>query len=125
VYKRQGLGFALNGNTAHEIAQELIQTGHINRPYLGVTYAMVDETTATANGLPVGALVQAIDPGSPAARAGLHVKDVITAVNGQGLDDAHPLKDVLRQFHPGDHVTLTVQRGTQKLSLDVALGTHT
>jgi len=119
-----GLGFALNGNTAHDVAQELIKTGHINRPYLGVTYAMVDETTATANGIPVGALVQAIDAGSPAARAGLRVKDVITAVNGQSLDDAHPLKDVLRQFHPGDHVTLTVQRSTQKLSLDVALGTH-
>jgi S1-C subfamily serine protease len=106
------------------VAQELIQTGHVNRPYLGVTYAMVDETTATANNLPVGALVQAVEAGSPAGKAGLKVKDVITAVNGQSLDDAHPLKDMLRQFHPGDRVTLTVQRGTQKLSLDVTLGTH-
>src|SRR6267378_998229 len=119
-----GLGFALNGNSAHAVAQELIQTKHVNQPYLGVSYAMVDETTATANNLPVGALVQAVEAGSPAGKAGLKAKDVITAVNGQSLDDAHPLKDMLRQFHPGDRVTLTVQRGTQKLSLDVTLGTH-
>jgi len=119
-----GLGFALNGNTAHEIAQELIQTRHINQPYLGVTYVLIDETTATANGLPVGALVQSVEPSSPAARAGIKANDVITAINGQTIDDSHPLKDVLRQFHPGDHVTVTLQRNKQTLNVDVALGTH-
>jgi len=119
-----GLGFALNGNTAHEIAQELIQTGHVNQPYLGVTYVLIDETTATANGLPVGALVQNVDPSSPAAHAGIRANDVITAVNGQSIDASHPLKDVLRQFHPGDHVTMAIQRGKQTLSVSVTLGTH-
>jgi S1-C subfamily serine protease len=119
-----GLGFALNGNTAHAVAQELIQTKHVNQPYLGVSYVQVDETTATASGLPVGALVKSVDPGSPAARAGIRANDVITAVNGQSIDDSHPLKDVLRQFHPGDHVTVTTRRGAQTLNLGVVLGTQ-
>src|SRR5205807_1844849 len=60
-----GLGFALDGNAARDIANQLIQTGHVNRPFLGVTYNQLDETAAAANGLVVGAVVTSI-PGWPA-----------------------------------------------------------
>src|SRR5207245_1766034 len=83
-----------------DIATQLIQTGHVNRPFLGVTYNQIDETSAAASGLVVGAVVTAITPGSPADRAGIKVQDVITKVNGQSIDDSHPLKDVLRQYAP-------------------------
>ena len=119
-----GLGFALDGNAARDIANQLIQTGHVNRPFLGVTYNQLDETAAAANGLVVGAVVTAITPGSPADRAGIKVHDVITKVNDQAIDDQHPLKDVLRQYAPGTNVSVAVYRGGKTQTLRVTLGTH-
>jgi serine protease Do len=119
-----GLGFALDGNAAHDIANQLIQTGHINRPFLGVTYQQLDETAASANALVVGAWVTAITPGSPADHAGIKVHDVITKVNDQSIDDSHPLKDVLRQYAPGTKVSVTIYRGGKNQTLQVTLGTH-
>ena len=119
-----GLGFALDGNAARDIANQLIQTGHVNRPFLGVTYQQLDETAASANGLVVGALVTAVTSGSPADHAGVMVHDVITKVNDQAIDDQHPLKDVLRQYAPGTRVTVTDYRGGKTQTLQVTLGTH-
>src|SRR6202022_2002822 len=119
-----GLGFALDGNAARDIANQLIQTGHVNRPFLGVTYTQLDETAAAANGVVVGAVVTAITPGSPADRAGIKVHDVITKVNDQAIDDSHPLKDVLRQYAPGTKVSITISRAGKNQTLQVALGTH-
>jgi S1-C subfamily serine protease len=119
-----GLGFALDGNAARDIANQLIQTGHVNRPFLGVTYQQLDETAAAANGLVVGALVTDVTVGSPADHAGVKVHDVITKVNDQAIDDLHPLKDVLRQYAPGTRVSVTVYRGGKNQTLQVTLGTH-
>jgi len=117
-----GLGFALDGNSAREIANQLITTGHVNRPFLGVTYQQLDETAAAANNLTVGALVTAVTPGSPAAHAGIRDRDVITRVNDQAIDDTHPLRDVLRQYAPGTRVTITVYRGGKSQTLAATLG---
>jgi S1-C subfamily serine protease len=119
-----GLGFALDGNAARDIANQLVQTGHVNRPFLGVTYNQLDETAAAANGLVVGAVVTAITAGSPADRAGIKVNDVITKVNDQIIDDQHPLKDVLRQYAPGTKVSVAIYRGGKTQTLQVTLGTH-
>ena len=119
-----GLGFALDGDSARDIANQLIQTGHVNRPYLGVTYEQLDETAAAANGLVVGALVTDVPAGTPAAQAGIKVHDVITKINDQAIDDAHPLKDVLRQYAPGNEVTVTIYRNGHTQTLQVTLGTH-
>jgi S1-C subfamily serine protease len=119
-----GLGFALDGNAARDIANQLIQTGHVNRPFLGVTYNQLDETTAAANGLVVGAVVTALTPGSPADHAGIKIHDVITKVNDQSIDDSHPLKDVLRQYAPGTKISVTISRGGKNQTLQVTLGTH-
>jgi putative serine protease PepD len=117
-----GLGFALDGNSARDIANQLITTGHVNRPFLGVTYQQLDETAAAANSLVVGALVTQVTAGSPAARAGIRVHDVITKVNDQAIDDTHPLRDVLRQYAPGTRVSISVYRGGKTQSLQVTLG---
>jgi len=119
-----GLGFALDGNAARDIANQLVQTGHVNRPFLGVTYNQLDETAAAANGLVVGAVVTAITAGSPADHAGIKVNDVITKVNDQTIDDQHPLKDVLRQYAPGTKVSVAIYRGGKTQTLQVTLGTH-
>ena len=119
-----GLGFALDGNTARDIANQLITTGHVNRPYLGVTYESLDETAAAANSLVVGALVTNLTAGSPADKGGVRIRDVITKVNDQAIDDQHPLRDVLRQFAPGTRVSITVYRNGRSQTLPVTLGTQ-
>ena len=119
-----GLGFALDGNTARDIAEQLITTGHVNRPFLGVTYEQLDETAAAAESLVVGALVTDVTSGSPADHGGIKVHDVITKVNDQAIDDDHPLGAVLRQFAPGTRVSMTVDRNGKFQTLQVTLGTH-
>ena len=119
-----GLGFALDGDSARDVANQLIQTGHVNQPYLGVSYEPVDETAAATYNLAVGALVKQVATGSPADHAGIRVNDVIVQVSGQAIDDTHPLKDVLRQSHPGDQVSVMLKRGAQTLTVQVTLGTH-
>jgi S1-C subfamily serine protease len=119
-----GLGFALDGDSAHQIADELITTGHVNRPFLGVSYQQLDETAAAANNLVVGALVTGVTAGSPAARAGIRVHDVITQVNGQAIDDTHPLRDVLRAYAPGTRVSIVIYRNGGRQTLQATLGTQ-
>ena len=63
----------------------------------------------------------AVESGSPADKAGLKDNDIITAVNGDSVDAAHPLVERLASHNVGDTVTLTVQRGTESLQLQVTL----
>ncbi len=71
-----------------------------------------------------GAVVLQVVPNSPAQKAGLQAGDVITAVDGQSLSSQQPLNDLVQQKKPGDSLALQVQRGSQKLSLNVTLGTN-
>jgi S1-C subfamily serine protease len=71
-----------------------------------------------------GALVEVVDPGSPAEKAGLQVNDLITAVNGAPVDANHALADLIRTYKPGDKVTLSVRRVAGTRSVDVTLGSR-
>jgi membrane-associated protease RseP (regulator of RpoE activity) len=71
-----------------------------------------------------GALVEAVDPGSAAEKAGIQVNDLIIAVNGAPVDANHALADLIRAYKPGDKVTLSVQRKASTRSMDVTLGSR-
>ncbi len=115
----QGLGFAIPSNTAKAVADRLIF--HTPTPYLGIDYRPVSAQIASVYGLPVGADVRTVAPNSPASRAGLKPQDVITAINGQPIDDQHDLKTVLDSFHVGVTVKLNVFRGGQNIVLSATL----
>jgi S1-C subfamily serine protease len=72
----------------------------------------------------IGALVEAVEPGSPAEKAGIQVNDLITAVNGAPVDANHALADLIRANKPGDKVTLSILRKGAARSIDVTLGTR-
>ena len=126
----EGLGFSVPSKTAKQVSDQLIQTGKIEHPYLGITYSMIDADTAAQENLPVqnGALVgasgpnqQAVLPGTPAAKAGIKDGDIITAVGGAKLDSNTSLRGALMLHKPGDTVTLEVLRDGKTLNLDVTL----
>jgi 2-alkenal reductase len=122
----EGLGFAIPSNTVRLIAEQLIQNGRVIRPYLGITYEPITPRQALAGDLPVdhGVLVTAVEPGSPADRAGVRNGDIITSLNGQAIDGDHPLVNELFRYRPGDTVTVEVFRPStgETLTLQVQLG---
>jgi S1-C subfamily serine protease len=87
-------------------------------PFLGV------QVTAGSLGGRSGAVVAAILPGGPASGAGVAVGSLITAINGLGIDSPATLSRTLRQYHPGDGVTLSwLDKGGAPHTVRVTLGT--
>ncbi len=115
----QGICFAIAVNTAKQVASQLIQKGRIVRGYLGVGGQDVPlhRRVVRFHGLPQeeGILVISVEPGSPAARAGLREGDVIVAIGDApvaGLDDLHRL---LTEDRIGVPASLTVLRRFSEL----------
>jgi 2-alkenal reductase len=121
----QGLFFAIPSNTVQRITQQLIDTGNVVYPYIGISNPIsLDPITAAQNNLPVdqGVYVSDVAPDGPAATAGIQSGDIITAINGETIDQDHPFEDFLFEFAPGDTIELTVQRGDQQMQVQVTLG---
>jgi len=117
----EGLGFAVASNTARAIAEELIASGRVQRPYLGVTWEALPETLAEQQGVPQGIAITEVVPGGPAERAGVRRGDVLTALNGQGIDEEHPFINQLLRFRPGDRVQVELFRAGQRVQLEITL----
>jgi 2-alkenal reductase len=120
----EGLGFAIPSNTAQQVAKQLIAQGQLSRPYLGVSWQWITPDVAAANNLPAkyGAYLTQVQSGGPADQAGLRQGDILTAVNGQALDDSHPFINELLGHQPGEVVTFSVVRGSGTLDVKVTLG---
>lgn len=109
----EGLGFAIPIHEAKPIIDDLIANGHVTgRVKLGVNGYMIDETLARYNSLPTGFLVIEIDQGSDIASKGVIAGDIITQIDDQNVTDMTVLRDYLKNFKPGDKVTLTIFRRT-------------
>lgn len=119
----EGLGFAIPSNLVREITTQLITKGRVERSYLGITYQPVDPLSTSGMDLSVtyGVVVAKVEPGSPAAKAGLQDGDVILAFNNQKLDE-DALTALLVKHKPGDVVTLTIWRNGKQIDLTVTLG---
>ena len=125
----QGIGFAIPINQAKRDITSVTTSGQIQAPFLGVRYISITADMAKQQNLLVsaGALVRgssdgpAVAPNSPAAKAGVEVEDIITAVNGQAIDANHDLGTIINQFNVGQTVTLTINRGGKTITLQVTL----
>jgi 2-alkenal reductase len=128
----EGLGFAIPVNTVKSITSQLINTGKVERPYLGVVsrplsamlasyYRLRDEN---GNLLDKGVLVTEVASQSGASAAGVQPGDVILKIDDTALDEDHPLVNVLMTHQPGDTVTLTIVRDGKTSQLKAKLGTR-
>jgi S1-C subfamily serine protease len=115
-----GVGFAIPGNTAQRVAQEIIETGSASRAYLGVRAQ--NDTDGQNGEVGVGAEIVSVEPGSAAADAGLQEGDVVVAVGDRQVTTSTELTAAVRSQAPGEEVTLTVRRGGETRSVEVTLG---
>jgi S1-C subfamily serine protease len=125
-----GIGFAIPVDEVNRIVTELIRHGAIVRPSLGVSLAP-DQLTDRLQ--LEGVLVMRVDPGWPAARAGLRptrrdfagnvrLGDVIVAIDDEELESTEDFFAALEEREPGDDVTLTVVRDGEPTSVPLTLG---
>jgi serine protease Do len=120
-----GVAFSIPINLVKRIGRELLQRGSVNRGYLGVQLApTLEPAEALRLGLDKarGALVDSVNPGSPAALAGLKPKDVILKLEGVDLRDENQLINIVSNLPPEHKVRLGVWREKQLRSIDVTIG---
>lgn len=125
----EGMGFALPINDAVQLAEEIISTGKVSRPVLGISAVSLDEYSSyelymyrIQTNLNKGIYVVNVQSGSAASQAGIQVGDVITEFDGVELET---YKDFLSQLYakkPGDTVKLTINRNGSTSTVSVVLG---
>ena len=120
----QGIGFAIPVSLAKRVLEQIIETGTVTRGWFGVDVADITPELAESLGLKGtrGAIVGAIERGSPAERSGMKLGDVIVAVDGRDVANTSAALAAIAEIPPGKSVPVRVLRRNQDLSLDVQVG---
>ncbi len=128
----QNIGFAIPIDDVNGLIKQVLSTGKFERSYLGVHYIPLTASVAKQLSLSVtnGAYITtssdssqpSIIPDSPADKAGIQEKDIITAVDGTKIDQYHSLTSLVGRKPVGDTVKLTVLRDGKTISLNAAVG---
>jgi len=119
----QGIGFAIPINMAKSIMNELITKGKVRYGYLGIRLQELDKTLAQGMGLPVdrGILVEDVYPDTPAAKAGIERRDVITQYDGQPVKEDAKFRMMVGSTPIGKSVPVTVLRDGKEKRVNVTL----
>jgi putative serine protease PepD len=118
-----GVGFAIPVDYAKQIADELISTGTATHPFLGVSTLTVTPAVAQQFNLSVntGALVDSVQPGSPADKAGIQSGDVIVKIGSKDITGVEDVFAAVRSQKVGDTVKVEVVRGGNRQTLEATL----
>lgn len=119
-----GIGFAIPANVVKTVVAQLSANGTVARGFIGLQTQPVAVEMAQALALPSagGALVAAVEPASPAAKAGFEPGDVVRAVSGRKIATPRDLAVAIAEITPGDTVTLDVVRNGEARGLTVTVG---
>lgn len=118
----EGIGFAIPIDTAMDAVEEIIQTGTVERPGIGVYAGYISEENAALWNVPTGVMIQDFMVGSTAMEAGLQVQDIITKVDGEEITSLEGFTNTIQQKEVGDTITLTVWRASQEREISVTVG---
>lgn len=120
----EGMGFALSINEVKPIVEELMNQGHVSRPYLGVSINsqyQVDEATAEKYEIPMGIQIAEVVKGGPAEKAGLQAGDIIYKVDDTLIQSFEDLSDIIDNCQVGDELRILANRNGQKITANVVL----
>jgi serine protease Do len=119
----EGLGFSIPINTAAAVANQIIQSGFISRPYMGINFQPITPDIASAYNLPAqyGAYVTSVAANSPASKAGVQTGDIITSIGGTAIDATHSFINILFSFKPGDQVSVIFLRNGSSQTVQITL----
>jgi len=139
VGQSAGIGFAIPINTAKAVINDLLTSGRVRRPALGVSTIPIDPQLGDQMGLAAdyGLLILQVVPGGAAESAGLRGGteraflgntpimvggDLIVAIDGNKLEDQQELAQIMNNHRAGDTVRVTIYRGRKKIDVSVTLG---
>lgn len=117
----EGMGFAIPVNSTFDISEQLIKTGKVKRPYIGISGEDITEIYSAYYRLPVGVYVRKIQNDGPAKNSDLQVGDIIVKFNGEKIESMSQLNNLKNKCAIGDTVTLTVSRNNEEVEIDVTL----
>lgn len=117
----EGIAFAIPSDTVMPLVNQLIENGEVRSPEIGIVAASITSDMQQAYKLPAGIYVQSVKSGSPAEKAGLKERDIITEVDGQSIGTLQDFTALKNRHQTGDTIKLTVQRDGETVSLDVVL----
>ncbi len=120
----EGVGFALPSNTAINVYNQLVTSGKVTRGSIGIVFQedrSSNPVLLKELGVESGIVVERVEPGSPAAKAGLKAGDVITAVNGQAVKTGSDLVNPITVTPIGSNVRLAYVRDRKAGELTVAV----
>ena len=128
IYSRsggyQGLSFAIPIDVAMKVESQILEHGKVVRGRMGASIQDLTQDLATSFGLksPKGALVNSVETGSPADKAGLKAGDVVLALNGQAIDASSDLPPKVADIKPGTETVLDIWRDQHGQKLTVKIG---
>jgi len=119
----EGIGFALPINLAVNSYNQIIKSGKVSRGAIGIQFARQEnDSLLKVYGASSGVFVSQVNPGGPAAKAGVQVSDIIVGINGQTLKDGEQLVNLISAAQPGSTVDLKVLRDGKTLNVPVKIG---
>lgn len=120
----QGIGFAIPSNTAQGVLQEMISTGKVVHPWLGVVVGSITDDLAAALGVKQdsGIIVRQVVSGSPAQKAGIRAGDIIQQFNGVIIRTPDELVDQIAASQVGSRAELAILRQGHAMKVSVTIG---
>ena len=123
----QGIGFAVPINTVKAVLTDLIENGHVMRPWLGISTVELNAKISSYYSLPLmhGALIVDVEPFGPADNAGLRRGDIIEEINGNKIDNPSQVSSYIRKKKiVNDTVTITINRYGRVYDVHLKLESH-
>ena len=124
----QGIGFAVPINTVKSILNDLVENGHVTRPWLGISTVKLNPRIASFYRLPLvhGALIVNVEPYSPADNAGLRRGDIIEEIDGNKIESPSQISCYIRKKKMvNDRVTVIVNRYGRVYEVPFQMEAHT
>ena len=117
----ENIGFVIPINSVRSVLEEYYSQGRIIRPFLGISYVMIDKSTSLLQGIPQGAFVRTVMVGSPAEKSKLEPGDIVIKFGGFQLNEENTLASAISKFKVGDTVDLEIWRDGKTIKTKASL----